>query len=193
MERKLILRHKVLTFMKPKAVGEEKQVNDKFYLLYGFTELSESANPQEYSRKYINESYERTDVIGMTKSNSFNLDYHEGDPVHADIKNMYDKELTGTETEREFVTIETYKDVTFTLKSEMARTQKQGKKAVLRKSTIIISDMAGEEAITYAGTFNVSGDRVEGVAVTEDNWETCTFYRDDEITETPTRTIEKTE
>ncbi len=199
MERKLILRHKVLTFMKPQNTTatrtETANQEDKFYLLYGFTELNESANPQEYSRKYINEPRERTDVIGMTKVNSFNFDYYEGDPVHADIKNIYDQELTGSETEREFVVVEMYKDIEFTINTENTESKtgekKQGKKAFSRKSTIIISDRAGEEAITYSGSINVSSDKVDGVVISEDNWETCKFYEMSKITESQATTLNK--
>lgn len=183
--KKLVLRHEVLTFMKPKKLTEDT-FEDKYYRLYGFTELSETANPQEYTRKYIDEARERTDIVGMTKTSSFNLDYHEGDLVHADIKNMYDKELTGTNTEREFIAVELFKDVKYTEKAVLgARETKTGKRAILRKYTVIISDSGGEEAVTFAGSFNVSGDRIEGIAISDDGWQTCTFKKLDEITVSP--------
>lgn len=184
--KKLVLRHEVLTFMKPKKLTEDT-FEDKYYRLYGFTELSETANPQEYTRKYIDEARERTDIVGMTKTSSFNLDYHEGDLVHADIKNMYDKELTGTNTEREFIAVELFKDVKYTetptLQAKETKTgeTKTGKRAILRKYTVIISDSGGEEAVTFAGSFNVSGDRIEGIAISDDGWQTCTFKKLDEI------------
>lgn len=185
-DKKLVLRHEVLTFMKPKKLTENT-FEEKYYRLYGFTELSETANPQEYTRKYIDEARERTDIVGMTKTSSFNLDYHEGDLVHADIKNMYDKELTGTNTEREFIAVELFKDVKYTetptLQAKETKTgeTKTGKRAILRKYTVIISDSGGEEAVTFAGSFNVSGDRIEGVAISDDGWQTCTFKKLDEI------------
>lgn len=185
-DKKLVLRHEVLTFMKPKKLTEDT-FEEKYYRLYGFTELSETANPQEYTRKYIDEARERTDIVGMTKTSSFNLDYHEGDLVHADIKNMYDKELTGTNTEREFIAVELFKDVKYTETPELQAKEtktgvtKTGKRAILRKYTVIISDSGGEEAVTFAGSFNVSGDRIEGVAISDDGWQTCTFKRLDEI------------
>lgn len=185
-DKKLVLRHEVLTFMKPKKLTDDT-FEEKYYRLYGFTELSETANPQEYTRKYIDEARERTDIVGMTKTSSFNLDYHEGDLVHADIKKMYDKELTGTNTEREFIAVELFKDVKYTetpvLQAKETKTgeTKTGKRAILRKYTVIISDSGGEEAVTFAGSFNVSGDRIEGVAISDDGWQTCTFKNLDQI------------
>lgn len=188
-DKKLVLRHEVLTFMKPKKITDDT-FEEKYYRLYGFTELSETANPQEYTRKYIDEARERTDIVGMTKTSSFNLDYHEGDLVHADIKKMYDKELTGTNTEREFIAVELFKDVKYTDRAEMLQTKEAregksvvqtGKRAILRKYTVIISDSGGEEAVTFAGSFNVSGDRIEGVAISDDGWQTCTFKNLDQI------------
>lgn len=186
-DKKLVLRHEVLTFMKPLKIDGKNTFDEKYHRLYGFTELSETANPQEYTRKYIDEARERTDIVGMTKTSSFNLDYHEGDLVHADIKNMYDKELTGTNTEREFIAVELFKDVKYTetptLQTKETKTgeAKTGKRAILRKYTVIISDSGGEEAVTFAGSFNVSGDRIEGIAISDDGWQTCTFKKLDEI------------
>ena len=41
----------------------------------GFTDLSESKNPTEYSRKYIHEQSERTDVTGFAPAMAYSMDY----------------------------------------------------------------------------------------------------------------------
>lgn len=178
-EKRLILRSEVVAYMKPKKI-DSGTFEDKYYLLEGFTELSETANIQEYTRKYVNESSERTNATGMNKQSSFNLDFYDGDIVHADIKNMYDKEELGSDTEREFLSVETYKEIKFT--DNVTRTEKTGKRASMRKYNIIISDRSGDQALTYSGTFNSVGKVVEGVATSDDNWQTVTFTPIENIT-----------
>ncbi len=178
-EKRLILRNEVVAYMKPKKIDSET-FEDKYYLLEGFTELNETANIQEYTRKYVNEASERTNATGMNKQYSFNLDFYDGDIVHADIKNMYDKEKLGSDTEREFLSVETYKEIKFT--DNVTRTEKTGKKASMRKYSIIISDRSGDQALTYSGTCNSAGKTIDGVATSDDNWQTVTFTPIENIT-----------
>ena len=63
----------------------------------GFTDLSESKNPTEYSRKYIHEQSERTDVTGFAPAMAYSMDYYTSDPVCMCIREITDQEKIGTE------------------------------------------------------------------------------------------------
>ena len=49
-------------------------IEDTFHRMRGFTEGSISKNPKEYSRQYIDEDGEQTDVVGYSPSMSYAFD-----------------------------------------------------------------------------------------------------------------------
>lgn len=53
----LVLRSGKVSFFK---------VNEKYYRMKGFTELSTSKEAQEYERTYVDETSSRTDTTGIT-------------------------------------------------------------------------------------------------------------------------------
>ena len=118
-----------------------------------FTELSTSKNAQEYSRQYVDEVSERTDVTGYSPSISFGFDDNTGNDVLADIANIIDNELTGTDAQREIISVDF--------------TQPSGGGFVAYKRTYaVIADSEGGDmdAYTYSGNFNSVSDIVKGVA-----------------------------
>ena len=142
-----------------------------------FTELSTSKNPQEYSRQYVDEDSERTDVTGYSPSISFAFDDNTADAVLADIAGIIDGEKTGTEAQRDIISVDF--------------TQPSGGGYVAYKRTYsVIADSEGGDmdAYTYSGNFNSVSDVVVGVATiatpatggTSKNVETITFVADSE-------------
>lgn len=121
----------------------------------GFTELSESKNPKEYSRQYIDESFETTDVVGYSPAWSFAFDDYTGNAVLSDIKDILDNELLGTAAQREIVFVD------FTQKNS-----DNSFKAVKRKFSVI-GDSQGDsaDAYTYSGNLRVVEKFVSGSAV----------------------------
>ncbi len=61
-KKKLVGRHKRVAFMD--ATGDGKT----YTRMTGFTSMSESKNASEYSRHYVDEESERTDVVGYAAS-----------------------------------------------------------------------------------------------------------------------------
>ena len=61
----------------------------------GFTELSKSKSAKEYSRQYVDEDSERTDITGYAESISFGMDQFKGDAVHEKIIEIFDDEKVG--------------------------------------------------------------------------------------------------
>lgn len=135
----------------------------------GFTELSKSSNPQEYSRKYIDELYERSDVVGYSPSFSYAFDLFRGNPVHEEFAKIADDELVGSAAVRSIVIV----DMTTEGVASGA------KKAVKRDFSVIPDSEGGEaEAYTYSGNLKVNGDAAIGSATTKDGWMTIEFTED---------------
>lgn len=135
----------------------------------GFTELSKSANPQEYSRKYIDELYERSDVVGYSPSFSYAFDLFRGNPVHEEFAKIADEELVGTAAVRSIIIVD--------MTQEGAAS---GAKKAVKRDFSVIPDSEGSEAeaYTYSGNLKVNGDAVNGSAKSEDGWQTITFTED---------------
>lgn len=129
----------------------------------GFTELSISKNPKEYSRQYVDEEFEQTDVIGYSPSIAYGFDLYEGNAVHEDIVKITDGELIGTDAVRSILLVD------FTDGSET-----DGYSAVKREFAVIPDEEGNSmDAYTYSGSFKVKGKSVAG-KVTLSN-DTATF------------------
>ena len=77
-----------------------------YHRMKGFTDISISRNPKEYSRQYVDEEFERTDVVGYATSMSYGFDQHIGDAVHEDIAAVHDSELLGTDAVRSIIIVD---------------------------------------------------------------------------------------
>lgn len=66
-EKMLVGRHKRVAFMDANGSGET------FTRMTGFTSLSDGKNSTEYSRQYVDEASERSDVVGYAPAIVTNL------------------------------------------------------------------------------------------------------------------------
>lgn len=137
-----------------------------------FTELSTSKNPGEYTRQYVDEPSERTDVVKYSPSMSFNFDEYADDAVLTDIVDIINSEALGNAAHREIIQV------------DFSREIDGGYEAVKRTFAVIAdSEGSGTDAYTYSGTFKAVGPKVVGNATitapeedgTPDNVETITF------------------
>lgn len=135
--------------------------------MHGFTDMGKSANPSEYSRRYVDERTERSDVTGYAPEIGYGFDQTKGDKVQQVIVDITDDELTGKK-----VTIVT---VDFSQEGAAANTYVARKREY---SVIPDSDGDSTDAYTYSGSFKAAGDIVKGTASSTDNWETCSFTAD---------------
>ncbi|MBQ3181135.1 MAG: hypothetical protein IJB50_00005, partial [Clostridia bacterium] len=78
---KLVQRHEKVAYYGIK----DETGNVVYHRMCGFTKMDTSKNPIEYTRRYIDESFEQTDVVAFSPSVSFSFDRYNGDPVHDDI------------------------------------------------------------------------------------------------------------
>ena len=125
----------------------------------GFTELSISKNPKEYSRQYVDEEFEQTDVVGYSPSISYGFDLYEGNAVHDDIVTITDGEKVGSDAVRTILLVD------FTSGSET-----EGYDAIQRNFAVI-PDSEGDsmDAYTYGGSFKAKGEsKAVKVTVSDD-------------------------
>ena len=141
---------------------------ETFNRMRGFTTLSGSKNAIEYTRHYVDEEMETTDVTGYSPSIEFGFDQYAGDLVHDEMVEILDNEKTGSEARRNIVTVDFSQPV-----------QGGGYKATKREFSIIgDADGDGTDAYTYSGTFRATGQRIEGTATLNADSSVATFAED---------------
>lgn len=136
-----------------------------------FTDMSGSKNPSEYSRRYVDEKSDRTDVTAYSESWSFGFDEYVGDDVLTDVVGIIDNNKLGTDAHREIVF------VNFSKESGSGY-------IACKQSFAVIADSEGgsNDAYTYGGNLKAVGEKVWGVATIAtpsegdpENVETITF------------------
>lgn len=154
-------RHKKLGFY-----GVSKTVEGvtttTFYRMTGFTSLPQNKNPKEYTRQYVDEDFERSDLMGYAPQIPYNFDRHDGNKVHEDIVNITDKELIGADAVRTLIVVD-IDDGT-----------------AIQRDYSVIPDGEGSDinVYSYTGNFKANGDKIFGTATSSDNWQTITFTED---------------
>lgn len=158
--RKLIKRSDKVSFLGCLADGKET-----FNRMRGFTTLSGAKNPTEYSRRYVDEEFETTDVTGYSPSLDFGFDQYSGDPVHDEMVKILDGEVLGTEARRNIVTV------------DFSQEAGEGSYKAVKREYAIIGDAEGDsmDAYTYSGTFRSTGKRIVGTATVDENGAVATF------------------
>jgi hypothetical protein len=164
MARTLVKRSDKVSFLGCLDNGTET-----FNRMRGFTTLSSSKNSIEYSRQYVDEEFETTDVVGFSPSIEFGFDQYNDDPAHEEMVEILDGEYTGTAARRNIVTVD------FSKPGETAGTYKATK-----REYAVIGDTEGDslEAYTYSGTYRSTGKRITGTATVSADGTTTTFTED---------------
>ena len=130
----------------------------------GFTDMSTSKNPSEYSRRYVDEAFEQTDVTGYSPSISYGFDQYLGNEVHEDIVDITDNEKLGSDAVRSIVIVDFSKPV-----------EGKGYEAKKRDFAVIPDSEGGSnDAYTYSGSFRSKGDVIHGTATVEGDVATFT-------------------
>lgn len=160
---------------KTKLVTRDKKVayfgcvngeNTIYNRMRHFTSMSKSSNPNEYSRKYVDEAGENTDVTGYSPSISYGFDLYTNDAVHEEIIAITDGELVGDDAVRTILLVD------FTKQG----TSENSHKAIKRDYAVVPdSDGDDENTYTYSGNFKSKSDKTEVEVTSADNWATCTI------------------
>ena len=137
----------------------------------GFTTFSVSKNPTEYSRRYVDEAFERTDVTGISASIEFTFDQFDGNEVHDYIAGIIDAELIGSDAKIDIIVVDFTKEGT----GENSFVAK-------KRTYTVIPGTEGDttDAYTYSGTLRADSETETGTATSSDEWQTCTFVKDGE-------------
>lgn len=162
----IVPRHKMLSFYGVTTTTTDSTTTPPtvtttttYYRMKKFTQLSQSKNPQEYSRKYVDEPTQRTDVTGFAPQIDYGFDKHRSDPVLTDIVNITNDELLGADAVRTIITVDT-----------------ETGDAYQREYTVSPGSEGDDVNIyKYAGSFKANGEQVKGTATTSDDWQTVTF------------------
>ena len=122
----------------------------------GFTSFPESKNPKEYTRKYVSDKTERSDVIGYAPSIAYSCDTISDDPVVQEIVKITDGELIGDDTHRTVISVNLWEPVG-------SGSSSTSYKAYKRTYAIIPGNKGdGTDALIYSGTMKAVSDVVEG-------------------------------
>ena len=109
----------------------------------GFTSLSYSKNSKEYTRHYVDEVSERSDVVGYAPSIAYAFDRHTENPVHEKIAKIHDEELLGNDAHVEILTVDLF------------TADEGGVCEAVKRTYAVIPDKDGDgtEALVVSGTF----------------------------------------
>ena len=130
---------------RPKKLAFRQLTNGSFQRMEGFTDLSYSQNPKEYSRQYVDEEFERTDIVGYAPSISYSFDRYTGNGVLTDIVKITENEYIGDLMKRTIVTVD-LSDGGLACPAKM-------------RDYAVIPDTNGDttDCLTYSGNFKAKG------------------------------------
>ena len=160
-EKKLIMRSQRVAFMNTDKTGS----TPKYERMTGFTTITNSKEPKEYSRQYVDEAAERSDVVGYAPSIEFSYDRHTNTPVHDRLSEIHDKELLGNDAHVDIVTVDLFDQ------------DEQNRYHATKRTYAVIPDTDGDgtDALIYSGTFRSVSEIEEGYATSSDEWKTATY------------------
>ena len=154
----LVGRSKRVAFM---DVGTESA--PKFIRMQGFTSMNDQKSPTEYSRRYVDEDTQRSDVTGYATGQAFSFDRYSPFSVHQKLAEIIDGEKLGSDTHVTIVTVDLFTE---------------GEAKVARKRLYsVVPDSVGDgtDALIYSGTFKAVSAAEVGTATSADGWQTATY------------------
>lgn len=146
---------------RPKKLAFYQTPDGIYRRMEGFTDLSYSQNPKEYSRQYVDEEFERTDIVGYAPSISYSFDRYTGNEVLEDIVEITENEYIGDLMKRKIVSVDL--------------TGSNYNNAKMRDYSVI-PDSNGDstDCLTYSGNFKTKGALIDCIATSDDDWQTIT-------------------
>ena len=135
----------------------------------GFTALSTSKNPSEYSRRYVDETSDRVSTSGFAPAVAYTFDRYKGNPVLDDIVDIHEHEKIGGQATRTIIQVDL---TTVTEGTGGAVTA-----TAIKRDYSVIPDSDGNstDAMTFSGNFKASGVAEDVTVTTSDDWQTITI------------------
>ncbi len=142
----------------------------------GFTDLGYSQNPKEYSRQYVDEDFDRTDIVGYAPSISYSFDRYIGNSVLTDIVNITENELIGEKMVRYVLSVDMTTVTGSTTKTAYGKLRQYA----------VIPDSNGDstDCLTYSGNFKARGLSSDVVVTTTNDFQTIATISYDASTST---------
>ena len=142
--------------------------------------ISKSKNATEYSRTYVDEDGEVTDVTGFSEEISYAFDLYAENLVHEKIVKITDDELTGDEALVKILIV------------DFSKPSGSGYEARLRTySTVPDTEGDSTDAYTYSGTFRKNSNMTKGIATLNSDNTVATFTASEEVAEYPVTFVVK--
>ncbi len=153
----IIARHRILAFY---GVPGNSGTVTKYYRMKKFTQFTHSKNPIEYSRQYVDEPFQQTDVMGFSPSYDYAFDKHKNLAVQDDIIKITDGELIGEDAVRTIVIVDT---------SDPSAT-------AYKRDYAVIPNSEGDNIniYTYSGSLKARGEKIKVTVSTTDDYQTIT-------------------
>ncbi len=163
MANKIVERHKILAFYG--VPGTNDAVT--YHRMKKFTQFSHSKNPIEYSRQYVDEPFQQTDVVGFAPSYSYAFDKHTDLPVQTDMVNITNEEKLGDDAVRTIILVDT---TTATGTTSVTAT-------AYKRDYSVIPGTEGDNIniYTYSGDLKARGEQSQVTVSTSDDWQTITI------------------
>lgn len=158
---KLIRRSQRLAFYGIPGAGGSAP--DTYTRMEHFTSLSESKNPTNYERQYVDKDTPDNDVTGYGTQLAYSFDHHTNDPVLEDLARIQDDERKGEM--RDILVVDLFDGDASS--GYMAR----------KRTYSILPDSIGDgtDALIYSGSFAAKSEIVKGKATVSAGGRTCTF------------------
>lgn len=160
--QKMVKRCQRVAFMNTDTTGQ----TPKYDRMTKFSSLTSSKGPKEYSRQYVDEEFEESDVVGYAPSKSYSFDRHTNTPVHERIAKVHDGELTGPDTLVDIVVIDLFDPG-----------ESDGTYVARKRTWAIIPDGDGDgnDALVYTGSFKSKSAVETGTATLSSDGNTLTY------------------
>lgn len=141
------------------------QVSGEYKRMTGFTALTTNKNPKEYTRQYVDEDFENTDVTGYSPSIDFTFDQYTDSTVHEAIVTLLNNDTIGTPAIVSILTVDKSDEISTGVYNAWTR------------DYAVIGGTEGDsmDAYTYSGTLKVKGSRVTGTATLDTTEAIATF------------------
>lgn len=167
MSEKIVERHKVLAFY---GIPQDDSETPVFKRLRKFTQFSHSKNPQEYSRQYVDEPFQRDDVVGFAPQYDYAFDKHTNLPVHSDIISITNNEMLGSAAVRTIIIVDISGATVDTANSNKASAYGY------KRDYSVVPSTEGDNIniYTYSGSMKANGEQERVQIYTTDNWLTVT-------------------
>lgn len=140
-------------------------VSNVYTRMTGFTALTTNKNAKEYTRQYVDEEFENTDVTGYSPSIDFTFDQYIDNTVHEYLVNLINSDTTGTGAIVTLLVVDKADEVSTDVYNAYTRTY------------TVVGGSEGDsmDAYTYSGTFKVKGSRTTGTATLNADETVATF------------------